>query len=319
MLLQLGERARQVLRANDVIGRYGGEEFVVLLPNIGRTQAMAIAQRLRSEVAAAPLVTKEVDGGIPVTISVGLALFPEHGTTAHEVLVQADQAMYWAKKLGRNQVRLAGELPNIDEQSLAHSLKSGNDRVDLVLPDVVQLASTLQAERDGCVQALLTLIEAHDPAAGAHSRAVSTLAAAVAREHGCDEATIHLVTQAALLHEIDIVGMQGSTSTCSDIGAGILGAIPFLRQIMPLVRHHHERWDGTGQPDGLKGDQIPLGARIIAVAHAYHTLANEDSHQARRSQTEAIARIERHAGSHFDPALVKTLVQVVTRSEHIAA
>ncbi len=109
VLRELGERARSVLRAGDTVGRFGGEEFLVLLPETDEHAAYIVAERLRGAVAATPLAAREVQGGIALTVSIGLASYPTDGASGGAVREQADQAMYWAKRLGRNQVRTAAE------------------------------------------------------------------------------------------------------------------------------------------------------------------------------------------------------------------
>ncbi|MBA2678700.1 MAG: GGDEF domain-containing protein, partial [Ktedonobacteraceae bacterium] len=109
VLQELGRRGRDSLRAGDTIGRYGGEEFMVLLPQTETAEAREVAERLRKAIVAYPLASELVEGGVPLTISMGVATFPTDGQTAGEVRDKADQAMYWAKRLGRNQIRTALE------------------------------------------------------------------------------------------------------------------------------------------------------------------------------------------------------------------
>jgi diguanylate cyclase (GGDEF)-like protein len=109
VLRQVGEYARSVLRTGDTVGRFGGEEFVVLLPEADAREASVIAERIRAAVAARPLASSEVEGGIVATVSIGLATYPGDGTSEKELLSKADEAMYVAKRLGRNQVRTAEE------------------------------------------------------------------------------------------------------------------------------------------------------------------------------------------------------------------
>ncbi len=110
VLRELGERTQSTLRRDDIVGRYGGEEFIVLLPKVDTAQASILAEYIRASIAAKPLATTLVSGGINVTASLGVATYPTDGATLSKLLQQADQAMYWAKKLGRNQVRTVAEV-----------------------------------------------------------------------------------------------------------------------------------------------------------------------------------------------------------------
>lgn len=114
VLQELGQRMRSLLREGDFIGRYGGEEFAVLLPETDRAKAREVAERMRQAVAARPLASNVVTEGISLTVSVGVAAFPVDGATGSQVLDQADRAMYWAKRLGRNQVRTVPEAERFD-------------------------------------------------------------------------------------------------------------------------------------------------------------------------------------------------------------
>ncbi len=109
VLQELGKRVGSVLRGVDTLGRFGGEEFVILLPEADLEQACLIAERIRAVVAITPLAAEQVKGGINTTISVGVATYPLDGVTINDLLEKADQAMYWSKRLGRNQVRTACE------------------------------------------------------------------------------------------------------------------------------------------------------------------------------------------------------------------
>ncbi|MBA2288477.1 MAG: GGDEF domain-containing protein [Ktedonobacteraceae bacterium] len=117
VLHELGVRVRSVLRSGDTLGRYGGEEFLVLLPESDSEQALLVAERMRAAVAATPLVPELVEGGINVTISVGIATYPVDATTGSQVVELADQAMYWAKDLGRNQVHTSSGVARANHES----------------------------------------------------------------------------------------------------------------------------------------------------------------------------------------------------------
>ena len=103
------------------------------------------------------------------------------------------------------------------------------------------------------------------------------------------------------------------------MGEAIMGAVPELRDIMPAVRHHHERWDGNGFPDGLVGLAIPLAARIIAVADAYSAMTSDRTYCCARTSSEAIGELERCAGAQFDHAVVKALTVAIDARRPVRA
>jgi putative nucleotidyltransferase with HDIG domain len=166
------------------------------------------------------------------------------------------------------------------------------------------------------------LLERH-PQLGEHRDEVADLAETIAHRFGLEAYELARVRRAAELHDIgkvaipeDILSKEGPLTDDewrfmirhSEIGERILDAAPALHNVAELIRHHHERWDGNGYPDGLSATDIPLGARIVAVCDAYHAmLAPERAYGAPRSRTEALEELRRCAGSQFDPEVVETL------------
>lgn len=321
VLRELGKRARTVLRAGDTVGRFGGEEFLVILPETSSQDAKIMAERLRSVVAATPLAMCEVENGVVVTVSIGVATYPIDGATANEVREQADQAMYWAKRLGRNQVRIAVEAAQADRNAAlkaatAHAL----ERQELVALDWRDPESQVRAEQMGLVYSLMGALDLREPGISAHAHSVSDLVAGMARKLHFDEGHTRQATTAAFLHDIGKIALPDRLlqqpqqlfsarewrllHQHAELGADIVEASPWLSELAPAIRHHHERWDGTGGPDGLKGEAIPLESRLIAIAEAYHSMLSEQPYQAARAVGEALDELERCAGTQFDPTLL---------------
>lgn len=321
VLRELGERARSVLRAGDTLGRFGGEEFLVLLPETHPEEARIVAERLRCAVAALPLATHEVVYGVAVTVSIGVATYPTDGATANDVREQADQAMYWAKRLGRNQVRTAVEAARANRDAeLKAATAQALERQELVVLDGRAAESQVRVEHMGLVYSLMGALDGREPGMSTHAHQVSDLVTGMARELQFDEERIRRASAAAFLHDIGKIALperllQQPQQLFSapewhmlhqhaELGASIVEASPWLSDLAPAIRHHHERWDGTGSPDGLKGADIPLEARLIAVAEAYHSMLTEQPYQAARSVGEVLNELERCAGTQFDPALL---------------
>ena len=319
VLRQIGERASSVLRGGDTLGRFGGEEFVILLPEADAREASAIAERIRVAVATRPVATSEVDGGIPITVSIGLTTYPTDGASEQDLLSQADEAMYVAKRLGRNQVRTAEDARQVgaDVELMALLQEEGQREAaqrEGLTPERLRESYTLRI-----IYSLLSLLERRDMGLSAHAHAVSDLATAIASVMRLEPKHVSRIGMAGLLHDIGKVAMpdrllQKASPLSSqerallrehaELGAQILEASPFLYDLVPMVRHHHERWDGSGYPDQLAGEDIPLAARIIAVAEAYDAMQRELPYQASRSPEEAEAELWRCTGTQFDPAVV---------------
>ncbi len=321
VLRELGERARNVLRAGDIVGRFGGEEFLVILPETGQQEAKEVAERLRSAVASCPLAACEVEGGIALTVSIGVATYPDDGATGSEVQEQADQAMYWAKRLGRNQVRTATEADQANRDAAlkaatAHAL----ERKELTVLAERDHESRARVEQLGVMYSLMSALDLRQPGMSEHAHEVSDLVTGMARMLDFDEERTWQAATAAFLHDIGKIAIpdrllhqpgKGFSERDwrllhqhAELGAGIVEASPWLADLAPAIRHHHERWDGSGAPDRLSGTAIPLEARLISIAEAYHDMISEQPYHAALTIAGALAELERCAGSQFDPDLL---------------
>lgn len=304
-LAEIAQLMRQTARGIDVLGRLGGEEFVAILPEVTADMAGSLAERLRASVAQH---TFAVGGGIHLTCSMGLASYPTHSTGRDELLELADRALYAAKRLGRNQYRSAGE-----------------SSVAALLLDQVGHDSREETALAGTVEALAALVDARDHYAGQHARAVSELVVRLALSLGMDTNSAHLLGLAGRLHDIgkvavpDAVLQKPGCLTPDEwqvlrrhpiVGADVVRRVPALRALVPMIRGHHERWDGTGYPDGLRGDTIPLGARVLAVADAYGAMTSDRPYRPAQSSSWALAELRRCAGTQFDPQVVQALQDV---------
>lgn len=326
VLRELGERVGSVLRGGDTLGRFGGEEFVILLPEADLEQACLIAERIRAAVVATPLATKYVEEGINTTISVGVAIYPIDGETINGLLEKADQAMYWAKRMGRNQVCTAAEAERAYQNAIFAALPSVDERESEVAVNNPDHEQTRRTYYLGSIFSLLRMIELRDPDIGKHAYAVSDLATALALEMQVEHKQVVAIGTAALLHDIGKIGIpdailqkRGRLSSSEraiikhhpQVGAQLLETSPFLQELIPAIRHHHERWDGEGYPDGLAKQNIPLEARIIAVAEAYAAMVTEHPYQVSRTSSDALAELQRCAGTQFDPAVVRAAFLVL--------
>jgi putative nucleotidyltransferase with HDIG domain len=240
--------------------------------------------------------------------------------------------MYIAKRLGRNQVRTAEEARQMGEDvSLMALLQEGEQREaaqrEGVTPERLRETYTVHM-----INSLLSLLERRDAGLSAHAHAVSTLATAIAQRRGGDPKEVSRIGMAALLHDIGKVAIpdallqkvgplssheQAFLQEHAALGAEILQGSPFLDDLVPGVRHHHERWDGSGFPDQLCAEAIPLSARIIAVAEAYDFMQRTFLYHVSCSPEEALAELKRCAGTQFDPAIVQSLTEVLRdQQEH---
>lgn len=307
VLCQFGILLRTTVRATDHVGRWGGEEFMVILPGRDSAEALRVAERIRGRVARQIFLGHS---GVRLTCSLGLAAYPEIATDQESLVARADLAMYAAKRLGRNQARTARD-PIV---------------LELGLRSEEHLQMHGDAETLGIVEALLSLQEARDIATGQHERRVALLACKLAEALELSKTETQRISLGGLLHDLGKVALpdelllkrQRLSSNEMDpvcqhplLGAEALTMLPALRRIAPIVCSHHEWMDGSGYPDQLQGEEIPLGARIVAVASAYDVLTHQRAPHYARTSIDALHTIQASAGSQFDPRVVDALARVL--------
>jgi diguanylate cyclase (GGDEF)-like protein/putative nucleotidyltransferase with HDIG domain len=296
VLSQVGARLRQGGEAF----RLGGDEFALLLVDHDETMALAAADSIVERIA-----TVDFDHIGTVTVSAGLATFPMQGHGRDELIRLADSALYWAKEHGKNRVRLYR--PEVVELSELKRLAAGPDK----------------AARYRAAASLAKAVDARDTYTGSHSERVGELAAKVAKRLGLNAEQVELTRLAGSLHDLGKLAIpeeilrKPGTLTDSErlvlerhpqIGFRMLDSLG-VDPVADLVLHHHERWDGAGYPDGLRGEEIPLGARIIFVTDAYDAMTSDRIYRPKLSSQAALAELERCAGTQFDPGIVAAFVE----------
>jgi diguanylate cyclase (GGDEF)-like protein len=306
VLSQIATRLRQGGEAF----RLGGDEFALLLADHNESTALTAAESIVERIS-----TVDFEHIGQVTVSAGLATFPVQGHGRDELIRLADSALYWAKEHGKNRVRLYR--PDIVELAELKRLAAGPDK----------------AARYRAAASLAKAVDARDTYTGSHSERVTELAARVAVRLGLDAEQVELTRLAASLHDLGKLAIpeeilrKAGTLTDSErlvlerhpqIGFRMLDSLG-VDLIAHLVLHHHERWDGAGYPDGLSGEQIPLGSRIIFVTDAYDAMTSDRIYRPRRSSRAALAELERCAGSQFDPGIVAAFGEEIEESSPLKA
>ena len=286
------------LRQGGEAFRLGGDEFALLLVDHDEETAAAAANSIVERIAAVDL--DQVGG---VTVSAGLATFPLHGRD--ELIRLADGALYWAKENGKNRVRVYR--PDVVDLAELKRLAAGPD----------------EAGRYRAAASLAKAVDARDTYTGSHSERVSELAARIAIRLGLEPEQVELTRLAGSLHDLgklavpeEILRKPGALSDSErlvlerhpQIGFRMLDSLG-VDPVAEIVLHHHERWDGTGYPDGLSGEDIPLCARIIFVADAYDAMTSDRVYRLKRSPSAALAELWRCAGTQFDPGIVAAFAE----------
>jgi diguanylate cyclase (GGDEF)-like protein/PAS domain S-box-containing protein len=299
------ERAARVMReqtrSGELIARVGGEEFAMLLPDADVDEALRAAERIRRAVAATdfPAVGR-------LTVSAG-ACDTAHAGDADALYRRADGALYWAKHHGRD--RVVRWTPDAPEPAPAR------DRADRL--DRRQALVSLRL--------LARVVDAKDPATRRHSERVGDLCAEIAEELGWSAERAAMLREAGLVHDVGKIAVPDAVLFAPRplrpderavvrehpaVGARIVGEALTIEQVA-WVRGHHERWDGTGYPDGLLAEECPEGARILALAEAWDVMTSERPDSTTpATPAEALAECRARAGSQFWPPAVEALARV---------
>ena len=303
ILKLLGQVIMQSIRTIDIGFRYGGDEFAILLPGTPLNGASRVAERIRQGVE-----TATSNEGME-TCSLGIASWPTDGLTREETTRAADAALYDAKQSGRNKVCLACEVLPAKELRTA---KTDNLQEDSAILNRI------------CI--LAASVDARDYHACEHSKKVSQYATNISIAFGYSPDRVERIRTAALFHDIGKVSipdqllMKAGPLVAEDwelihahpnLGVAILQHVDSLKDCLAAVQYHHERYDGTGYPAGLKGDNIPLDARIMAVADSFDAMTSPRPYRSALSVQEAIEEIRRGAGNQFDSKVVQAFLSTI--------
>jgi diguanylate cyclase (GGDEF)-like protein/putative nucleotidyltransferase with HDIG domain len=346
VLQRVGLILEQNCRRSDVVARYGGDEFVILMPETTVEQAQQIAGKLRGWVAADPLLRDK-----NITASFGIAAFPIHGSTPQELIQVADASMYLAKHQGGNAVFAAEHAAPAETKewkrdvleaylgvTLHRQFSTGPDAFEEIYQRIQLFSQSLsdhgQSSSIDCLPAavvdtmtsLAFAVDAKDQYTQGHSQKVSSYAALIAQAAGLKAHEVEEIRLAGLLHDVGKVGIPEvilnkagpldadeweTMKSHAVLGWRILDPLRPLRNIREMIKHHHEFFDGSGYPNQFEAVDIPLGSRIIAVADAYDTITSPRVYKKARSADEALSELERCAGTQFDPDIVRLFIRAI--------
>ncbi|OGN96854.1 MAG: hypothetical protein A2Y89_01425 [Chloroflexi bacterium RBG_13_51_18] len=304
LLQVVGRNIRNAIRNADYAFRYGGDEFAVLLPQTSIDAALSVIERVREKI---------VDGidtqKITITTSIGLACWPDDGISHTDIIASADVSLYRAKRNGGNQTICAsGPLAGLMPASSAS--QTGNE--------IGQKLSTF-------IHAFAEMVDSRSYYTNKHSKKVTDYALALARVLRLSKEETSKIETCALIHDIgkiaikdEILDKSGGLTeeewkivrTHPAYGAEMIRHIPRLSDCVEPVLHHHEKFDGTGYPDRLKGEDIPFISRILAIANEFTVLISERSHSESVTHEKALEEIKKRSGTWFDPYLVEQFVSV---------
>jgi diguanylate cyclase (GGDEF)-like protein len=306
----VAQALRQCLRLGDIAGRLGGEEFAVVLPGTDGDTAFALAERIREEVERLLIPLPDGAGPLRITMSLGIAAFPDPCRESARLLHHADLAVYRSKLAGRN--RTSAAIPSLDE------------------------ARFPEGSYRNTLESLVFALDARGSGLDGRTLRVAALALALAADLGVEEGSAEWndLERASLLHDVGQFAVPSAVlyktapltdeewaemKKHPDIGWNMLRGIESLRGAAEIVRAHHEHYDGSGYPRGLRGERIPRGARIFAVADAFDAITSDRPYRDARSHLVAVQEILANSGTQFDPEVVEALLRVLGYDRAAAA
>jgi len=308
----LGKLLAEEIRDCDYAARYGSEKFVILMPETDGAGAVTFAERLQTK-------TNRVaeDTELPVSaihLNIGISDFPDCAADIDSLLSASDSALLFAQRKGGNRVSYFCDLSETE-------FRKG---------DLERLESRLEGAGLHTIRALADAVDATDLYPSVHRAILVQVAGDMAAKLGMDNKQTDCLALAACLHDIGKIGVpaavlqkqqkltreeQELVRRHPEMGGQLLQEAKQIQNLVTAILYHHERWDGAGYPEGLRGEQIPLMARIVGILDAYRAMRCDRPYRKALTVTDAILEMRAGAGSQFDPELVELFVEMVQREE----
>jgi diguanylate cyclase (GGDEF)-like protein/putative nucleotidyltransferase with HDIG domain len=297
ILQELAKLLTSAIGSLGYCARYGGEEFAVILPDLGINDAKEVGERIRENIENYNFPGKNVFPEGKLTASIGVAEYPLNADNKEKLIKKTDEALYRAKFVSKNRVE---------------SYYSIFDEVSLVLKEE-------EKELFNSISAFTMVINAKDRYTYGHSLRVMELAKNLSLRMEVKADLIQDITFGALLHDIGKVEISRQilnkpnrlNSLEWDVfrqhtiwGAEIIDPLKSLHGVKEIVLYHHENFDGTGYPEGISGDNIPLGARILRIVDSYDAMTTDRPYKMAMSLDQALEELDRYSGIHYDPIIL---------------
>ncbi len=307
VLKQVAKVLEREFRSIDIVGRYGGDEFMVILPETDREEGVSRANRL-FEALSHERVQPHLGESVPLVLSMGIAVCPYDSRHREELIAYADASLAEAKQVSGTALVVTQREPG----------------------EII----TRERSPFGVLDALVRAVDRKDRYTRRHSQQNAEFAVELGKAVGLTESAVSALRIAGLLHDVGKIGVPDDIlkkpGPLSDeeqalmrehvvLSNLIVHGIPNLENVSDAVYCHHERWDGMGYPRGLKGEEIPLPGRIMALVDAYSAMILDRPYRKALTDEEAVAELRRNSGTQFDPELVEPFIQLLESSEAAAA
>ncbi len=322
ILKQLARQLKRLVRKYDVVCRLGGEEFVIISPATNRADALNLARRTLDHIRLYDFGDK--DHSVKLKLSLAVTSYPDDKISkGRDLINMADKVLNKVKEYGGNNVYTSLDLKN-NKNAIKPKDMSGN--IKQLRAKIHRLTKKANQGLSEAIFAFAKTLELKDHYTGEHVEKTVHYATGVSRALGLPQEETDLIRQAAILHDLGKIGIserillkKGKLTKNEfeeikkhpQIGVDIIRPIQSLQSVVPLIFYHHERWDGKGYGSGLEGEDIPIGARIIAISDVYEALTSDRPYRKAYSEAEAKKIIKNGAGTQFDPKIVESFLGVL--------
>lgn len=308
VLKRIAELLRESVRKKDIVSRYGGEEFAIILPSTSEDEAMDIAEKIRIKIEDTYFEGQENQPRGNLTASMGVSVYPTKALDDVELLKSADDALYRAKFFKKNRVE--------NYVSILDELKNNIEEKHIEL-----IAS---------IKTLISIINAKDRYTYAHTERVVVYSRLLSKKLGLSEEEQKTLIYGSYMHDIGKINIPKEVlikkmplndeewnilKSHSESGVEIVQGVESLSNVIPLILHHHEKYNGTGYPDRLSGENIPYLARALTVVDSFDAMTSDRPYNKSKTYEEAINELKKCSGTQFDPEIVKVFISVIEENK----
>ncbi len=327
VIKQLAKELKRMVRRYDILVRYSGEEFIIISPRLNRSTTFSLAQRLLESLSLINFGNRKHN--VRLKLSFSVVSFPEDkAKNGIDLVNSGNKLLNKVKDEGGNRVYSMLDI----KSPLKKKLESISEAVGVknLKKTIYKLNKQSKQGLTESIFAFAKTLELKDHYTGEHVENTVHFATEISRALNLPNEDVELIKQAAMLHDLGKIGVSENIllkkgkltkkefdeiKKHPQIGADIIRPIQFLHGLIPFIFYHHERWDGKGYPSGIKGEDIPLGARIIAIADVYQALISDRPYHKAFSKKAAVDIIKKASGTQFDPRIVNSFLKIISKKK----
>ncbi|GAA0084357.1 diguanylate cyclase [Clostridium sp. CTA-7] len=304
----IGSILKKNIREHDIVARYGGEEFAIILPNTTEEEAILVADNIRHIIETTKFYGEENQPRGSLTASMGVSVYPDKAKNDVDLIKSADDALYRAKFFNKNRVETY--------TSILDELKNDIDEKD------IELVTSIKT--------LISVINAKDKFTYGHSERVVLYSRLLAEKLNLNKIDKDTLIYGAYMHDIGKINISQEIlmkkmpltseeweiiKQHSENGVEIIKPVKSLEKMIPIILHHHEKYNGMGYPRGLKGEEIPYLARVLTVVDSFDAMTSNRPYNKRKTYDEAIIELRKCSGSQFDSIIAEKFIEVIQENK----